>query len=192
MRGRASGLGARISSMVLLIFVGNRLVERVVGEVHRADYLLDEFDLTDRESIFRVEILIRPLLSPLLGRHEGVDLACHVLGWLVQQNQKTSQPTEEVGQSAFGLTLRVERANAEIRFRRNAPGFSNEWRADDPMRVGVFVSSPRCGVATEQFPLADEFSTGRDRASTYVSRAAVLIDQHITGTLRCLALERCL
>ena len=47
-------------------------------------------------------------------------------------NQKASQPAGEVGQDAFGLILRIERTNAQIRFRRDAPWLPDEWRADDP------------------------------------------------------------
>ena len=62
---------------------------------HRADHLLDERDLTGGEPILRVEVLVRPLPRPVLRRHKGIDLACYVLGWLVQENQKTSQSTGE-------------------------------------------------------------------------------------------------
>ena len=91
--------------MDLLIVVGNSLVLGVAAKVHRADYLLDEGDLTGGEIIFRVEVLIRPLLGPLLGWHEGVDLSSCVLRWFVQENQEASQPTGKVSQNAFGLTL---------------------------------------------------------------------------------------
>src|SRR6266542_1929832 len=52
MRGRTSGLGARTSSIALVILRS--------AEVHRAVNLLDERDLTSREAIFRVEGLVRP------------------------------------------------------------------------------------------------------------------------------------
>src|SRR6266545_5813902 len=101
MRGRASGLGARISSIDLLIVVGNRLVGSTGCEIHGAHNLLYEGDLTRGESIFRVEVLVRPLPAPLLGWYEGVDLARCMLGWLVKKNEEASQPTGEVGQSAL-------------------------------------------------------------------------------------------
>jgi len=75
----------------------------VVG--HRPDHLLDEGDLTLRDAIFCVEVRVRPPLRPLLGWHEGVNPACYVLRWLVQENQEASQPTGEVGQGAFSLFL---------------------------------------------------------------------------------------
>src|ERR1700682_2438100 len=127
MRGRTSGLGARISSMVLFILRGS-------AEVHRADKLLYERDLTTGDAIFRVEVLVRPPPRPLLGWHKGVDLARCVLGWLMQKNQETSQSTGEVGQDAFSVILGVERANAEIRLRRNGARLSDEWRADNSVR----------------------------------------------------------
>src|SRR5687768_12712895 len=151
MRGRVSGLGARISSTVGL-FIVTRF------EVHRSDYLLDEGYLTRGEGIFRVEVLVRPLAGPLLGWHKGVDLSRCVLRWLVQKNQEASQPTREVGQNAFGLTLGVKRANAEIRFRRNAPWLPDEWRTDDPVRVGISVAGPRSGPAHIDLPFVDEVS----------------------------------
>src|SRR5439155_12429031 len=110
MRGRASGLGARISSIDLVILGGS-------AEVHRADNLLDERYLASGDAIFRVEVLVRPSPRPLLGWHEGVDLACYVLGWLVQENQETSQSTGAVGQDAFSLILRIERTDAQIGLR---------------------------------------------------------------------------
>src|SRR5713101_5736067 len=107
MRGRASGLGTRISSMVLLI-------RDISAEVHRANNLFDERDLTSGEAVLCVEVLVGPPLRPLLNWHERVDLASNVLGRLVQKNQEASQPAGEVGRDAFSVTLRVERANAEI------------------------------------------------------------------------------
>src|SRR6266849_6641744 len=115
MRGRASGLGARISSIALVILGGT-------AEVHRADNLLHERDLAGGDAIFRVEDLVHPLPRPLLGWYEGVDLARCVLGWLVQKDQEARQPTGEVGQGTFCLTLRVERPDIHVRPRRDASG----------------------------------------------------------------------
>lgn len=164
MRGRASGFGSRISSMDLLIVVGNRLVGIVACEIHRTDYLLDEDDLTGGERIFFVEILVRPLPGPLLGRHERVNLARCVLGWLVQKNKEASQSTGEVGQNALGLGLGVKRTNAEIRLRRDAASIPDEWRTDNSMRISVLVTGPRRSIACEKLPLVDEVSASRDRA----------------------------
>src|SRR4051794_23401721 len=111
MRGRASGLGARISANVLLIVVGKCIVERVAGEVHRPDYLLDEGYLTRGEGIFRVEVRVCPPPGPILGWHKGIDFARDVLGRLVQENQEASQPTGEIAQNALGLGLGVKRAD---------------------------------------------------------------------------------
>src|SRR5882762_8182545 len=107
MRGQALGLGARISSIALGILGGS-------AEVHRADNLLDEHDLTTGDAIFRVEILVRPLLRPLLCRHERIDLASCVLRWLVQENEEASQSARQVGQDTFSVTLGIERTNAEV------------------------------------------------------------------------------
>src|ERR1041384_770053 len=72
MRGRASGFGARIASMVLLI----------ATLAHWPDNLLDECDFVVRDAILCVKQVVRPMLCPLLSWHEGVNLACCPLGWL--------------------------------------------------------------------------------------------------------------
>ena len=89
-------------------------IVRDSAEVHRADNFFDKGDLTSGDAIFRVEVLVRPPLRPLLGWYELVNLARCVLRWLVQKNEKASQPAGEVRQSAVSLTLGVEGANAEI------------------------------------------------------------------------------
>src|SRR5262245_12591756 len=119
MRGRASGFGARISSMGLLIvvIVLSGLIGHCVIEIHWADNLLDERNLVGGEAVFRVEVFVRPPRGPLLDRYEGINFASDVLGWLVQKYKEARQPTGEVGQDTFRFALRVERANAQIRFR---------------------------------------------------------------------------
>ena len=57
---------------------------------------------------------MKTMPRPFLRRYEGVDLARRVLGWLVQEYQEARKPTGEIGQGAFRLTPRVERADAEI------------------------------------------------------------------------------
>src|SRR5438105_4155417 len=112
MRGRASGLGARISSMVLVIL-------SVSTEVHWSDNLLDERNLTGGQTVLGVEVLVCPSLRPRLRWYKRVNLACCALGWLMQKNQESRQPTEEVGQRALCLPPGVERAYADISLRRN-------------------------------------------------------------------------
>src|SRR5690349_15479527 len=107
MRGRTSGFGASICSIVLLILDAS-------AEVHRAHDLLDERNFTVGDTIFRVEVLVPPLFRPLLSGHESINFARCVLGWFVQKNQKASQPTGEVGQYAVSLSLGVKRTNANI------------------------------------------------------------------------------
>ena len=99
-------LRARLFTHLLFVIdVGDDLVSRPAGDFHWAHDLLDEGDLTFGEAILRVEVPVRPLLGPSLGRHEGVDLSRRVLRWLVQENQEARQATGEVGQNTFGLTL---------------------------------------------------------------------------------------
>src|SRR5262245_66217546 len=99
MRGRASGFGASISSMVLVIL-------GVSIEVQWTDNLLNERNFTSRDAILSVEVIVCPFPCPLLCRNERVDPARRVLGWLVQKDQEASQPTGEVGQDTLGLCLR--------------------------------------------------------------------------------------
>ena len=90
------------------------LIRVISAEIHRADDLLDERDLIRGDAVFGVEVLVRPQPRPLLSRYESIDLTCGVLRWLVQKDQKASQPTGEVRQNTPGLGLRVERADTEI------------------------------------------------------------------------------
>src|SRR5208337_1900944 len=103
MRGRASGFGVRISSIVLLIvtFVSGVFIEQIASDFHRAHDSLNERDFARSKAILLVEVTVRPWPRPFLGRHEGVNLARRVLGWLVQENQKTRQPTAEIRQGAL-------------------------------------------------------------------------------------------
>ena len=84
----------RGSLFIVRLPVSGRFRRRVV--CHRADDLLDEGDLTRCESVFRVKVLVSPLLFPLLDGHEGVDFARNVLGGLVQEDQEARQPTGKV------------------------------------------------------------------------------------------------
>src|ERR1700730_7716702 len=156
MRGRASGLGARISSMALLIFVGNWLVGRAVGEVHWADYLLDERNFVLSSAILFVEQIVCPWFCPLLSWNEGVDPARGIVRRLVQENQKARQPTGEIGQGAFGLGFRVEWANAQIRLRTDAARLADERCADNLVGISVFIPRAWSGEADEDLPFVDE------------------------------------
>ncbi len=79
-------------------------IRSISAEIHRTNHLLDERDVTNGETIFQVEVFVCPPLRPLLHRHERVDLARYVLGWLMQKNQEASEPTGKVGQDAFSVT----------------------------------------------------------------------------------------
>src|SRR5450830_351333 len=179
MRGRASGFGVRISSMeglLIVTFANGDISKQVTGQLHRADNLLNELDLGRRDVIFCVQFFVRPSLCPLLRGHEGVNLACGVLRWLVQKNQKASQPTGEVGQDTFGLDLRVERPNIHICPRRDASRLTDEWCTDDPVRVGVSVASTRSSATNEDFPLVEDSPFLLNFRSCDVSNPTVPVD----------------
>lgn len=112
----------------------------VIAPAHRTDHLFDEIDFSRSDPVSGVQVFVGPLLRPRLGGHEGVDLACDMLGWLVQENQKARQPAGEIGQGAFGLASGIKRADAEIGFRGNTARFPEERCADDSVRVGVLVA----------------------------------------------------
>ena len=76
-----------------------------------------------------------------------------------------------------------ERANANIGFRRNAPRFTDEWRAEDSVRIRILVASPWSSCADVHFPFVDEVGAYRYFASGDVSVTAILIDQYVTGRL---------
>ncbi len=56
--------------------------------VHRTNYLLDERDFVLGEAVVGVEIVVRPLLRPLLHWDEAVDLARDVLTRLVEEDKE--------------------------------------------------------------------------------------------------------
>src|SRR5271155_5815819 len=84
MRGRTSVLGARISSIVLLIVT--------MVEVHRPDLRLDVFSLFSRDAIFRVNIFICPSAVPWLHWHPSVCRVQCVLGDLSLRNKEAKKP----------------------------------------------------------------------------------------------------
>ena len=77
--------------LLIVTIVHCDITQQITGQIHWADYLLDELNLTGRDAIFGIQILIRPALGPVLRRHEGIDLSRGVLGWLMQQNQQACQ-----------------------------------------------------------------------------------------------------
>jgi hypothetical protein len=96
-RGRGSGTRRKeivdwheAYLLFIVIDIGDDLVTRTVGEIHRAHDLLNKSDLTFGEPISLIEILVRPFFCPFLGRNEGVNLSSCALSRLVQQNDALS------------------------------------------------------------------------------------------------------
>src|SRR5262245_14021877 len=98
MRGRATGLGSSICSIGLLIVavVGDGFVKQVACDFHGAYDSLNERDFLRRETVLSIKVSVGPFSCPLLGRYECIDFPSNVLGWLVQKDQKTGQPTAEI------------------------------------------------------------------------------------------------
>src|SRR5262245_34151274 len=98
MRSRASGLGARISSMVLLIALG-----------HRTDHTVDELDFALRDPIFLVESLIGPVLIPVLLRNPAIDTFHGVLTYLPQRHDESDKRGLQVAGNNLRLFLGFKR-----------------------------------------------------------------------------------
>src|ERR1017187_7830043 len=104
MRGRASGLGARISSILLLIVLA-----------HRSNHALDECDLVLRDAVLRVEQIVSPSPVPRLLWHPCVSGSQGVLGDLPQRYEKTEQPSPIVAGETLSCPLCLERRYGEVR-----------------------------------------------------------------------------
>src|SRR5690606_28644192 len=91
MRGRASGLGARISSMALLI-----------GLAHGADHGFDEGLLFSSDAVFLVEFGIGPVMIPWLYRNPTVHASEYILRWLAKRYEKASEPRMQIRLDTLG------------------------------------------------------------------------------------------
>ena len=80
MRGRASGLGARISSMVLVITVA-----------HRTDHAVNECNFILSNAVPLVEYLVRPVLISWQPRNEGKAFAIQVLSVRSKRDRGTAR-----------------------------------------------------------------------------------------------------
>ena len=142
--------------MLLIIFFDYRdIFEQIIGEIHRADYLFNEGNFTDRQAVFRVEISVRPLSGPILRWHEGVNLTRGVLRRFVQKNQQAREPTGEVGQNTLGLALGIKRPDAQIGFGTDAARLTNEGCTEDAMRIGVAIAGAGRSAANINLPLVN-------------------------------------
>src|SRR6266436_7071219 len=98
MRGRASGLGARISSMVLLIALG-----------HRTNHFLNECDLVRCKFVLLVEISVGPLAIPRLLRNPSVNRLSRMLRDLAEREKKSEEsgPCVALDGSCFRFGARM-------------------------------------------------------------------------------------
>src|ERR1035437_5255051 len=94
MRGLASGLGARISSMVLFIVA--------LVEVHRSDLRLDVCLLLERDAIFREKSFIRPGAVPCLHWHPDVSGMRRILSNLSQRDEEPEKPRRVIRPETVG------------------------------------------------------------------------------------------
>src|SRR5260370_34231133 len=98
MRGRASGFGARISSMEGLC----------TGAVHRTDHGLDEGSLFLIDLVRLVQSFVSPGSIHRKIGDEGETLAVQVLRILPQRDQETHESSPQVDRKELRLLLGVE------------------------------------------------------------------------------------
>ena len=71
----------------------------------------------------------------------------------MQKNQQPGEATGEVGERTLNLVLSIEGADREVGLRRDTAWLAYEWRADDPVWVGVLVTGS-WGGATGDYLIA--------------------------------------
>src|SRR5436305_1683711 len=94
MRGRTSGLGTRISSMVGLFILA-------VVEVHYSDLRLDVFLFLSRDAILREKFFVGPSAVPRLHRHPNVSGVRGVLSNLSQGDEESKEASGVVRLETF-------------------------------------------------------------------------------------------
>src|SRR5260221_14683697 len=97
MRGRASGFGARISSMVSLLildFVWGHLIEQFA--VVLSDLRLDKSDLGLGQPIALVELSVCPLPVQRQIRYEGVHVTRCVLCRLAKRDRESNKSSAQI------------------------------------------------------------------------------------------------
>src|ERR1700733_11606344 len=100
MRGRTSGFGARISSMVGLFIV-------TVVEVHGSDLGLDVGLLLPRDGVFHVQVLVCPGTVPRLLRNPSVSGVGRVLSDLSQRDKEAKEPRSVVRHETLSSVART-------------------------------------------------------------------------------------
>src|SRR3954469_25410697 len=99
MRGRASGLGARISSMVGLLITLD----------HRTDHLFDKRDLLDCKLVFLIESGVSPRAIPSLLRNPCINRLSRMLSDLAEREEKPEKSGSCVARDGlcFGFGVRI-------------------------------------------------------------------------------------
>src|SRR3989338_3225489 len=104
MRGRASGLGARISSMGLVIILA-----------HRSDHAFDECNFVLGDAVLRVNKFVSPSPVPRLLWHPCVSRSKGILSDFSERYEKAEQASPIVAGEALRCPLRLERCHDKIR-----------------------------------------------------------------------------
>src|SRR5213592_4362115 len=118
MRGRADGLGARISSIVLRIALA-----------HRPNHALDEGNLVLRDAVLLVQGGIGPLPIPSLYGHPPVHAAESVLGGLAKRYEEPRKSRSQIRLDTLCLDLRSQRTGDEVGLSTDGPGLTEYWWA---------------------------------------------------------------
>ena len=74
--------------VIFIVIAVSEIFANRISEIHWADNFLNERNLTIRDTVFCVEVFVRPYPIPLLGWNERVNLAVCVLRWLMQKDQE--------------------------------------------------------------------------------------------------------
>src|SRR5947208_16178236 len=116
MCGRADGLGARSSSIVLLIVLA-----------HRPNHALDERDLILGDAVLLVERGIGPAPIPWLYGNPPVHAAENVLGGLAKRHEEPRKPRSQIRRDTLCLDLRSQRSRHEVGLGADGARFTNYW-----------------------------------------------------------------
>src|SRR6218665_395301 len=170
MRGRASGFGARISSMGLLIV-----------HFHWTNQLLDVSDFLIGDSIFLVELFVCPWLREVLKRNELIGRARQVLRGRPYGNQKPEQSRDNVRKTVPRFFFSVVCTKKNVCLRHHGT-WRNAARQRQHFSLSVLVClscvlSRRLG--SENFPLVDQIFASRDFRARCPCAASTLKNENI-------------
>src|SRR2546423_12915890 len=103
MRGRATGFGARISSMGLLIALA-----------HRTNHAVDERDLVLCDAVLLVEHPVRPVAIHRQIGYELEPLVIEMLGVLTKRHEKANETSSQVAREPLGCGLGLEAIDDQV------------------------------------------------------------------------------